>query len=38
MGAWSGTINEEEAFKALTHAVDRGIAFWDTAGIYSDCA
>ncbi|ESK96041.1 hypothetical protein Moror_7386 [Moniliophthora roreri MCA 2997] len=34
IGAWYGKTDENEAFKALTYALDRGINFWDTADIY----
>ncbi|KAJ8086659.1 hypothetical protein AAF712_001960 [Marasmius tenuissimus] len=34
IGAWYGKTDEEEAFKALTYAADRGMNFWDTANIY----
>jgi len=34
IGAFYGKTDDDEAFKALTYAADRGMTFWDTADIY----
>ena len=34
IGAFYGTTDEEEAYKTLTYAADRGMTFWDCADIY----
>ncbi|THU77964.1 Aldo/keto reductase, partial [Dendrothele bispora CBS 962.96] len=34
VGAWYGKTDENEAFKTLTKALDRGMNLWDTSDIY----
>ena len=34
IGAFYGKTDDEEAYKALTYAADRGMTFWDCADIY----
>ncbi|MFZ3577157.1 aldo/keto reductase [Virgibacillus sp. DJP39] len=34
-GAW-GKLNDKEALKALDHAIDAGVNFFDTADVYGD--
>jgi aryl-alcohol dehydrogenase-like predicted oxidoreductase len=32
--AYGPRQSEEESFKALTHAADMGVTFWDAADVY----
>ena len=34
MGAFYGKSDDEESFKTLTYAADRGMNFWDTSDLY----
>jgi aryl-alcohol dehydrogenase-like predicted oxidoreductase len=34
-GTW-GDVNDEESLRALHHAVERGVNFFDTADVYGD--
>ena len=34
MGAYYGKSDDEQSFKTLTYAADRGMTFWDTSDIY----
>jgi len=34
MGAYYGKSDDEESFKTLTYAADRGMNFWDTSDLY----
>lgn len=36
IGAYYGKTDQEEVFRTLTYAADRGITFWDSADIYGD--
>jgi aryl-alcohol dehydrogenase-like predicted oxidoreductase len=36
IGAFYGSTDQDQAFKTLTYAADRGITHWDCADIYGD--